>query len=77
MFMLPAVAESLTGLDVILAYARPHVKDGSKVKMDPGSISLSRKVQDDERIPDPRPGWTSGMTLSSSAELFHRDRFAR
>jgi hypothetical protein len=47
MFILPT--------DVILAYARIHVKDVFTVKMDPGSISLSRKVQDDEWIPDPVP----------------------
>jgi hypothetical protein len=62
MFILPAIAAFSTTMDsgspppvrarnddnpVILAYARIHVKGGFRVKMDPGSISLSRKVQDD------------------------------
>ncbi|MDB5924488.1 MAG: hypothetical protein JWN13_3424 [Betaproteobacteria bacterium] len=39
---------------VILAKARIHLRNALKIKMDPGSISLSRKVQDDVFTTSPR-----------------------
>jgi hypothetical protein len=39
---------------VILAKARIHLRNALKIKMDPGSISLSRKVQDDVFMASPR-----------------------